>query len=73
LTPQIHGISNETHQQIHTPLTVHQYELKKAMQRREDDAQENTIRSAHGNAAEAIYFGPLILLTNGRSALSVSG
>jgi periplasmic protein CpxP/Spy len=41
LAPQIHGISDETHRQIHALLTDHQKELEKAMQQREHNGQEN--------------------------------
>jgi hypothetical protein len=38
---QIHGISDETHSQVHTLLTDHQRELEKAMQQREHADAEN--------------------------------
>jgi hypothetical protein len=40
LAPQIHGISDETHRQIHTLLTAHQKELEKGMQQREHKGEE---------------------------------
>jgi hypothetical protein len=41
LAPQIHAISDETHQKVHALLTDHQKELEKAMQLREHKGQEN--------------------------------
>jgi hypothetical protein len=41
LAPQIHGISDDTHHQIHALLTAHQQELEKVMQQREHHGQEN--------------------------------
>jgi Spy/CpxP family protein refolding chaperone len=41
LGPQIHGISDETHREIHALLTDQQKQLEKAMREREDKGQEN--------------------------------
>jgi hypothetical protein len=41
LGPQIHAISDETHQKIHALLTDHQKELEKAMRQREHTGEEN--------------------------------
>jgi hypothetical protein len=41
LGPKIHGISDETHREIHALLTDHQRELEKEMQQREHDGREN--------------------------------
>jgi len=41
LGPQIHGISDQTHREIHALLTDHQKELEKAMQQREHNGGEN--------------------------------
>jgi DNA anti-recombination protein RmuC len=41
LGPQIHAISNDTHQEIHALLTDHQKELEKAMRQREHQGEEN--------------------------------
>ncbi len=41
LGPQIHGISDETHREIHALLTDQQKQLEKAMREREDKSQEN--------------------------------
>jgi periplasmic protein CpxP/Spy len=41
LGPQIHAISDETHQEIHALLTDRQKELEKSMQQREHDGQES--------------------------------
>jgi protein CpxP len=41
LAPQIHAISDDTHQQIHALLSGHQKELEKAMQRRERNRQQS--------------------------------
>src|SRR6266481_4322375 len=41
LGPQIHAMSDDTHQQIHALLTDHQKELEKAMQHREHNGGEN--------------------------------
>jgi len=41
LGPQIHAISDETHDKIHALLTDHQKELEKAMVQREHNGGEN--------------------------------
>jgi Spy/CpxP family protein refolding chaperone len=41
LGPQIHGISDETHREIHTLLSNYQKELEKAMQQRKHKGEEN--------------------------------
>ena len=41
LAPQIHGISDETHREIHALLTDHQKKLEQAMQQRERNGEEN--------------------------------
>jgi hypothetical protein len=41
LGPQIHAISDQTHNEIHALLNDHQKELEKAMQQREHDGKEN--------------------------------
>jgi hypothetical protein len=41
LGPQIHAISDETHQEIEALLTEHQRELAKAMQKRMHDGEES--------------------------------
>jgi periplasmic protein CpxP/Spy len=41
LGPQIHAISDKTHRQIDALLTPRQKELSKAMQKREQDGEEN--------------------------------
>jgi len=41
LSRQIRAISDETHHEIHVLLTDHQKELETAMQRRENNGQEN--------------------------------
>jgi hypothetical protein len=46
LAPQIHAISDETHRKIHSLLTDHQKELKKAMQQREMMGRKQVICSA---------------------------
>ena len=40
LGPQIHAISDQTHQEIHALLNDHQRELEKKMVQREDNGQE---------------------------------
>lgn len=41
LAPQIHAISDETHNKINALLTDHQKELEKAMQQREHNGEES--------------------------------
>ena len=41
LAPQIHGISDETHREIHALLSDHQKKLEQAMQQRERNGEEN--------------------------------
>jgi hypothetical protein len=41
LAPQIHSISDETHNKIHALLSDYQKELEQAMQQREHNGQEN--------------------------------
>jgi hypothetical protein len=41
LGPQIHAISDETHHEIHAPLTEHQKQLEKAMQERMHAGEES--------------------------------
>jgi predicted HTH transcriptional regulator len=41
LAPQIHGISDETHREIHALLTDRQKNLEQAMQQREHNGEEN--------------------------------
>ena len=41
LSSKIHGISDETHSQIHAPLTDHQKGLEKAIQQRAHNGKEN--------------------------------
>jgi predicted HTH transcriptional regulator len=41
LAPQIHGISDETHREIHALLTDRQKKLEQAMQQREHNGEEN--------------------------------
>ena len=53
LGPQIHAISDETHQKIHALLTDHQKELERAIEQHEHDGGENR-RSAPPAAASPV-------------------